>query len=160
VSPLQEQTQETPSLRQQYADWPQKADTRAQPWDLDKLGVSQTERVLEAGKANTVSPIVIRHSYPILASGSAGSVVTELASRLNLLGYTTDVSRGENHYGVLTHDVMSAVEQFRQEFNVREDPTPFGGNTEQSRAKAAAIVGPFTWEAVLRASQRALEASR
>lgn len=149
--------QEAPAqtLRQQFADWPQKGDERPQPWDLDALKVPKAERELEPGKPNTVSPVVIRHSYPILASGSQGSAVSELATRLHLLGYETDLARGENPFSVLTHDVLSAVDKFREDHGVEEDPTPYGGNTAQSRARAAHTVGPFTWEAILRASERA-----
>lgn len=144
------------SIRAQYVDWPQKGDQRAQPWDLVAAGIPQHEQGLAEGAPDTISPIVIRHSYPILASGSAGSVVNELATRLHVLGYATDISRGENAYGVLTNDVMGSVEKFREDYGVREDPTPFGGDTQSGRAKANGIVGPYTWEALVRASDRVL----
>jgi hypothetical protein len=141
---------------QQYADWPQKEDTRPQPWDLDTIGVPKHQRELDAGAPNTVSPVVIRHSYPILTSGSAGAVVNELASRLHLLGYVTDISKGENPFAIVTDKIMSAVESFREDYGVKEDPTPYGGNTQSARDRAALTIGPFTWEALLRASERVL----
>lgn len=149
--------QATPTLRSQYADWPQPADTRAQPWDLDAIGIPKHERELAPGAPDTISPIVIRHSYPILASGSAGAVVNELASRLHLLGFDTDISKGENAFGVVTDKVMAAVEAFREAYGVKEDPTPYGGNTESTRTRAALTIGPFTWEALIRASDRVLQ---
>ncbi len=146
------------TLRQQYADWPQKGETRPQPWDLDAVGIPKHERELDPGAPDTISPVVLRHSYPILASGSAGAVVNELAARLSLLGYPTDISKGENPFGIVTPEVMAAVEKFREDYGVKEDPTPYGGNTESTRTRAALTVGPYTWEAVLRASERALQA--
>jgi peptidoglycan hydrolase-like protein with peptidoglycan-binding domain len=150
------ETIQTP--RQRYADWPQKGDQRPQPWDLDAVGIPPSERNLPAGAPNTISPVVIRHSYPILASGSAGAVVNDLAGRLALLGYPTDISQGQNPFGVLSDQVMSAVERFREDYGVQEDPTPFGGNTEKARQRATGIVGPYTWEALVRASDRAAAA--
>ena len=114
------------------------------------------QRELDAGAPNTVSPVVIRHSYPILTSGSAGAVVNELASRLHLLGYVTDISKGENPFAIVTDKIMSAVESFREDYGVKEDPTPYGGNTQSARDRAALTIGPFTWEALLRASERVL----
>jgi peptidoglycan hydrolase-like protein with peptidoglycan-binding domain len=144
--------------RQRYVDWPQKGDTRPQPWDLDAVGIAPHERDLPPGAPDTISPVLIRHSYPILASGSAGAAVNDLASRLALLGYQTDISRGENPFGVLTDKVLAAVERFREDYGVQEDPTPFGGDTDRSRRRAAAIVGPYTWEALIRVSDRAAQA--
>lgn len=149
-----------PSLRAQYADWPQKNDTRAQPWDLDALGVPPSDRdaVRDSPLPNTISPIVIGHRMPILSSGSGMGdswAVNELARRLHVLGYQTSSSAGRNPWGVLDDSIMTAVEQFRQDHGVEEDPTGWGGNTHASREKAAAHVGPWTWEALIRASDRA-----
>lgn len=144
--------------RQRYADWPQKGDQRPQPWDLDAVGIPEHERRLDPGAPDTVSPVVIRHSYPILSSGSAGAVVNDLAARLALLGYQTDISQGANPFGVVTESVMNAVERFRDGYGVQEDPTAFGGNTENGRRRASAMIGPYTWEALVRASDRAAQA--
>jgi hypothetical protein len=157
IDQAQEQAALTP--RQQYADWPQKGDQRAQPWDLDAVGIARSDRELAPGAPDTVSPVVIRHSYPILTSGSGGAAVAELASRLHLLGYVTDLARGENPFATVTSDVLSAVEKFREDYGVQEDPTPYGGNTDRSRSRAANTIGPFTWEGVIRASDRLLQAA-
>lgn len=146
-----------PTLRQQYADWPRKGDQRPQPWDLEELGIPASERELPPGAPNTVSPMLIRHSYPILASGSAGAVVNDLAARLAVLGYHTDISQGTNPFGIVTDSVMAAVEQFRDDYGVKEDPTPYGGNTQASRERAAQTIGPWTWEGIIRASDRLLQ---
>jgi hypothetical protein len=149
-----------PNLKQTYADWPKKGDERAQPWDHAALGISksQLDDLHEAGGPNTVSPIVLGHSMPILSSGSGGDqsyAVLELARRLKVLGIDTDVSQGKNPYGTLTQSVMSGIERFREEYGVEEDPTGFGGNTSAGRARANAHVGPWTWEALIRASDAA-----
>lgn len=154
-----ESTAAAPSLRQQYADWPQKEDPRPQPWDLDAVGIPKADRELAPGAPDTVSPVLIRHSYPVLASGSGGAAVHELAARLAVLGYQTDISQGENPFGVVNDSIMNAVERFRDDHHVQEDPTPYGGDTPKTRTRAALTIGPFTWEAILRASERALQAS-
>jgi hypothetical protein len=156
---IDQEQEQTLTPRQRYADWPQKSDQRAQPWDLDAVGISKADRDLAPGAPDTVSPVVIRHSYPILTSGSGGAAVAELASRLHLLGYPTDMARGENPFATVTSDVLSAVEKFREDHNVQEDPTPYGGNTDRSRGRAANTIGPYTWEAVIRASDRLLQAA-
>lgn len=144
-----------PSLRRQYADWPQKDDQRPQPWDLDTLGIPKADRDLEPGSPNTIAPIVIRHRCPTLGSGAAGPMVADLAVRLHALGYATSIARGENPYAVLDHSVLTAVETFRREYGVEEDPTPYGGRSNQAVAEAASYVGPYTWEALIRVSDRA-----
>lgn len=156
AAPISPSTSTAGSIRAQFADWPQPGDTRPQPWDLDAAGVPEEDRKLAPGARDTASPVVIRHSYPIVSLGSQGSVVSDLAGRLHLLGYESDITRGENKFSSLTESVMGAVDKFREDYNVQEDPTPFGGNTAKARERAAAIVGPYTWEAILRASEREL----
>ncbi len=143
-----------PSLRRQYADWPQRDDARAQPWDLDALGIAKADRELDPGAPNTVSPVVIRHRCPALGSGEAGPLVADLAARLQVLGYETSVARGDNPYAVLDHSVMAAVEAFRRDYGVEEDPTPYGGRNGKAEREAASYVGPYTWEALIRVSDR------
>jgi peptidoglycan hydrolase-like protein with peptidoglycan-binding domain len=144
------------TVRQQFADWPVKGDERPQPWDLDACKIPKADRELEDGAPDTISPVAIRHSYPILSTGSTGSPVTDLATRLKVLGYPTDISRGENPFGILTDSVMQAVEQFREDYNVQEDPTPYGSGPK-ARERAASVVGPYTWEGLIRASDRELQ---
>jgi hypothetical protein len=147
-----------PTKREAFSTWPRKGDLRPQPWDLDALEISPEMAKLAPGARDTVSPVVIHHSYPILSLGSQGSTVADLAGRLHLLGYDTDITRGENMFNTLTESVMGAVDQFREDYNVQEDPTPYGGRTAKAAERAAAIVGPYTWEAILRASERELAA--
>lgn len=145
-----------------YADWPQSNDDRAQPWDAAKNGTSREDRdklLDNPGSPNTVSPIVITHSMPILTAGSGGDqswAVRELARRLHVLGYQTDVGTTNNPFATVTSSVLGAVEHFREEHNVEEDPTAFGGNTSAGRERARSHIGPWTWEAVIRASERKL----
>lgn len=145
-----------------YADWPQKGDDRAQPWDDRDNGTTREDRdelLDNPGAPNTVSPIVVGHSMPILTAGAGGEqawAVRELARRLQVLGYQTDVGTTNNPFATVTSSVMGAVEHFREEHNVEEDPTAFGGNTAAARSRAATHVGPWTWEALIRASERKL----
>jgi peptidoglycan hydrolase-like protein with peptidoglycan-binding domain len=148
-------TAEQPSLRQRYRDWPQKGDEdRAQPWDLDALNVPKSDRELDDGARDTVSPVVIRHAYPVLASGAASPAVAELGRRLADLGYDNSVSEGANPFNVVDDSVLSAVDRFRSDYGVQEDPTPYGGTNTAAQLRAALHIGPYTWEAVLRASDR------
>jgi hypothetical protein len=142
------------SLRQRYTDWPTKGDTRDQPWDLEALGVSKADRELEPGARDTVSPVVIRHGYPVLASGAASPAVAELGRRLGELGYPNSVTDGSNPFNVVDDSLLSAVDRFRDDYGVQEDPTPYGGTNTAAQLKAALHIGPYTWEAVLRASDR------
>lgn len=150
------------SVKSAYADWPQPGDEREQPWDHQKAGVTREQLDAlheEPGSPNTVSPIVIGHSMPVLSSGSGGDqswAVGELARRLNVLGIKTSVGTAQNPFSILDQSVMAGVERFREEHNVAEDPTAFGGNTAAGRARAGAHVGPWTWEAIIRASERKL----
>jgi hypothetical protein len=145
-----------------YEDWPQEGGgDLPQPWDHRALGLHNAVRDHEEnerpGAPNTVSPIVIGHGRPILSSGSADPSVHELGRILGDLGFSNSVSDGQNPYGSVDNSVMAAVMQFRDAYGVEEDPTGWGGNTPDGRARAAAHIGPWTWEAVLRAGRRADE---
>jgi peptidoglycan hydrolase-like protein with peptidoglycan-binding domain len=142
-----------------YKDWPHKGDESPQPWDLRGQGVplENISAQVEAGPVpNVVTPVRVRHSHAILAVGAQGPEVGELARRLHVLGYATSIGTGTNPYSVLTDDVLGAVDRFREDFGVLEDPSGFGGAGAKAKAKAAAHVGPWTWEAVIRASERVL----
>lgn len=137
-APTAELEREEPSGRDGFDSWPRKGgDADRQPWAAEEDRRPQ-----------------VAHSKPILTSGSAGPEVLELAQRLDVLGYETTISKGENPMAVLDPSVSSAVAQFRQDYGVREDPEPFGGATEEGQRAAANHVGPWTWEAVIRASER------
>lgn len=135
-------------------DDPQHGSDKPQPWDLNALGLSQAAAELEPGAPNTVAPVVIEHSYPILVSGSSDPSVQELGRRLAKLGYANSVSRGENPFGVVDETIMAAVHGFRQTYNVQEDPSGFGGDIPYGRQRAESHIGPWTWEAIVRASDR------
>lgn len=146
--------------RQAYADWPQPNDQRAQPWENEGVSREDRDKLLDnPGTPDTASAIVIGHSMPILSSGSGGeqaSFVRELGRRLNILGYTTSIGTNVNPWANCDESVMGAVERFREEHNVQEDPTAWGGNTAAGRQRADAHIGPWTWEAIIRASDRKL----
>lgn len=82
---------------------------------------------------------------PILASGSAGASVTRLCQQLAKAGFETPVSRGENPLAVLGAGELTAVQAFRRERGVSEDPSAFSGGAVQ----AERCVGPWTWTALL-----------
>jgi peptidoglycan hydrolase-like protein with peptidoglycan-binding domain len=141
-----------------FADWPKEGgmDT-PQPWDHSALGLGRESQDLSLagqGQANTVAPVVVDHGRPILTSGSADQAVHELGRILGVLGFDNSVARGENPYGAVDPSVMAAVHAFRAAFDVLEDPTAFGGNTPAGRALAAEHIGPWTWEAILRAGEQ------
>jgi hypothetical protein len=49
---------------------------------------------------------------------------------------------------------MAAVHSFRDAYGVQEDPSGWGGDTPDGRNRAAAHIGPWTWEAILRVGKR------
>lgn len=151
-----------------------------QPWDLQAQGITVAtpapadpagpapattvlqggkETELAAGAPNTVAPIVVDHGRPILTSGSIdvgpgpaiAGAVTELGQLLGLLGYPNSVTRGTNPFGVVDDSILGAVEKFRDDYDVREDPSSWSRN---GRANAESHIGPWTWEGILRAAER------
>lgn len=84
---------------------------------------------------------------PIITSGTAGPGVVELCRRLAELGHETDVSRGLNPFAIYGPAEHAAVESFRADAEVEEDPEAFGG-----REEARAHVGPATWAALIEAT--------
>jgi peptidoglycan hydrolase-like protein with peptidoglycan-binding domain len=146
--------------RDRYADWPVKGggDTDTpQPWDLKGQGISAADQAeLGDGDPDTVSPIVPRAGLELLTYGSQGPAVRDLAVRLGELGYSNSISRGsvDNAFNVYDESVASAVEAFRRDYDVAEDPSQFG---RDPRASAISHVGPWTTEAILRASDRERE---
>jgi hypothetical protein len=125
-----------------------------QPWDHKELGIDPAAiQNLDPGAPNTVTPVV-SHSYPILTSGSAHPVVHELGRKLAELGYANSVSRGTNPFGAVDETILAAVDQFRSRHGIEEDPSGFGGATPAGRRNAAAHIGPWTIEGILRAHER------
>lgn len=162
-------------------DWPKRGGLGGpQPWDLRAQGITvaieaegdpskppkvvvldsdRDEIELAPGAADVVSPIVPVHGRPWLAPGSidvgpgpaAAGAVAELGQLLALLGYESSVSRGVNHLGVFDDSLAAAVERFCADYDVAEDPSQFQRN---GQALAQTHVGPWVWEAVLRAAER------
>lgn len=152
---LDELTGEFSSADKQFADWPTRGYDGPQPYDLKALGLEQAARDLlddgEPGAANTVAPIVVRPGLPMLVEGSQGDAVRVLADCLRTLGYPTTISRGENPYNILDGSVTEAVASFRRDYGVQEDASAF---SRDPRNNAISHVGPWTQEALLRASER------
>jgi peptidoglycan hydrolase-like protein with peptidoglycan-binding domain len=150
-----------PSVKDRYADWPQKGgNDQPQPWDLKALGIPQPgvdRGPLEPDEPNP-APVVPRAGLPLISSGSQGPEVRDLAVRLGELGYANSISRGsvDNPYAVYDDSVAGAVEGFRRDYDVEEDPSAF---IRDSRANALSHVGPWTQEAIIRASDREREAT-
>lgn len=145
---------------ERYADWPERGGSELpQPWDHKAMGLQNAVRDLmddqPAGAPNTVSPIVIDHGRPLLTFGSSDPSVQELGRILGALGFANSVSRGTNPFGSVDDTVMGAVHAFRDAYDVQEDPSGFGGNTPAGRERAEAHIGPWTWEAILRAGENA-----
>ena len=161
---------ERPESLPDYAgEWPKQGGVDGpQPWDLRaqglKVGTDDSGSTtvidphsghvveLDAGGTDTISPIVPAHGRPPLSSGSAGSAVLELGALLADIGYPNSVSKGLNPYGIFDESIAGAVERFRYDFDVKEDPSQF---TRDKDANAASHVLAYTWEAILRAAKRA-----
>jgi hypothetical protein len=144
------------TAREKFADWPQKGYDGPQPWDHKANGVDAGE--LEPGERDRVSAVDPRPGLAIIASGSAGEPVRELGQRLADLGYDNSVVHGDNPFSVADDSVIGAVERFRSDYGVEEAPSEaLGGDTEEGRRRRAAHVGPYTQEAIVRASDRARE---
>jgi len=162
------ETTTTDEQRSPYADWPKKGGIDApQPWDLrgqgydvgrdDETGaVTLTHREsgkitrVEPGDPDPVKPIIVGHDRPNLAPGSQGGEVHELAQLLAELGYPNKISRGENPLNLYDESVEAAVQQFREDYDIAEDPASYRGRQAQANVTA----GPYTWEAAFRAVGR------
>lgn len=142
------------TARERYSSWPKKGGFDGpQPWQLRELGVNPAD--LEQGAPDTLSPVDTDHGRPILVSGSAGPEVLDLSQRLAALGYDSSTTRGENPFLHVDQSVLAAVEQFRRDYDVQEDPEAFGGDNPEGRRLAQAHIGPLTWAALIRASDKA-----
>lgn len=141
------------SVRSQYRDWPfGPDDDRPQPWEHRALNVDPN--AVGPGEHDDASPVPIEHNYPTLSAGSHGPAVLELGQLLGDLGYGNSVSEGNNPFNVLDDGLLRAVQQFRRDHGVVEDPTAFGGDNDDGRRAAGNHVGPYTWEALQRVTER------
>jgi hypothetical protein len=154
-------------------EWPQLGGfgDAPQPWDLRAQGlrvstdaegrttiVGEGGQVTElpAGAPNTVSPIVVAHGRPTISMLSTGDPVRELAELLALLGYETSISRGTNALAVFDESVAAAVDSFKRDYDVEEDPSGFPRDSKDSVQR---FVSSWTWEGLLRAARRARESA-
>jgi len=110
-------------------EWPFKGFNGAQPWQA-------------------VNPPEITHSERMITSGTAGPEVVRLAGLLEALGYPTSISQGGNPHAIYDAEVASAVRSFCAEYGVQEDPKIVAAMT-------ADVVGPWLWEALIRAAHKA-----
>jgi peptidoglycan hydrolase-like protein with peptidoglycan-binding domain len=80
----------------------------------------------------------------MLSAGMAGPEVVELAAYLGALGYGTSISSGQNPHAIYDEGVAGAVRSFCTDYGVEEDPAV-------RRARTDDTVGPWVWEALVRA---------
>ncbi|MEA2664885.1 MAG: hypothetical protein QOI11_1829 [Candidatus Eremiobacteraeota bacterium] len=115
--------------------WPAKGYEGDQPWQADEPDVTP------------------RAGLPILSSGSVDPQTPDIFRKLAELDekYQTPISRGETAHGVVGAEEMAAVRAFRRDYNVLEDPSPFGGDNPTGREVADNHIGPWTLEALFRA---------
>jgi hypothetical protein len=144
------------AARDTYRDWPTKDFDGPQPWDLQELGLPRPGHdapPLEPGARDTITPIVVPAGTPMLAPGTQGEDVRQVAVRLGELGYENTISRGnpDNAFYVFDDSVSAAVDSFRRDYNVREDPSSFLRDRDQ---QASTIAGPWTVYAIVRASDK------
>jgi hypothetical protein len=129
-----------------FADWPAQGGIgQPQPWDLAELG-------LDPRDDDARTPVEPRAGLPLLTYGSQGAEVRQLGQGLAELGYPNSVSEGTNPYGLYDESVHRAVESFRRDYDVAEDPSAF---IRDGKTQATTHAGPWTQEAVLRACARA-----
>jgi hypothetical protein len=115
------------------ADWPARGYTGPQPWEAD-------------------NPPALTQNKLMLSSGSSGEAVVELAALLAHLGYGTSISAGQNPHAIYDAGVSDAVRAFCADYGVAEDPQVLS-------ARTADTVGPWLWEAIVRAAHKQIAAN-
>jgi hypothetical protein len=111
-------------------EWPHAGYTGPQPWEAE-------------------NPPALTQNHLMVSSGSAGEVVVELAALLAHLGYGTTISAGQNPHAIYDTGVSDAVRSFCADYGVTEDPQVRSARTEDT-------VGPWIWEALVRAVHKQL----
>lgn len=114
-----------PVVNEMPDEWPCKGYNGPQPWQVS-------------------NPPELSHDRGLISSGSAGELVVELGAMLCALGYTNEIGEGKNPHAIFGKSELDALEQFRKEFGVVEDPAI-------TRATMPSTVGPWTWETLFRA---------
>jgi len=149
-------------LRAVFADWPVEGGKLegvpddedgkpVHPWNLRDLGLpvpGVTRDFLPPGP-NLLAPIVVSHSHGTLIPGTAGTEVEALGSLLGRVGYPNSISRGVNHAFAFDESLLAAVQSFRRDYHVQEDPSGFPPDH-----RPEIYVGPWTWEAIERVAAR------
>jgi peptidoglycan hydrolase-like protein with peptidoglycan-binding domain len=105
------------------AEWPHAGYTGPQPWEAE-------------------NPPALTQNHLMVSGGSAGAEVVELAAYLGALGYQTGI--GDNPHAVYDSRLAGAVAQFSADYGCQEDPAVLRARTEDT-------VGPWLWEALVRA---------
>lgn len=101
-------------------------------------------------------PGAVTHNKPLMAQGTAGADVAELARRLGVLGYTANsIAKGTNHANVLDDSVWNDVVQFQRDHGVYENEASFSGGSVPAQDMVGRHVGPYTWQALIELSDRA-----
>jgi peptidoglycan hydrolase-like protein with peptidoglycan-binding domain len=106
-------------------EWPCAGYTGPQPWEAD-------------------NPPALTQNHIMLSAGAAGPEVVELAALLAHLGYGTSISAGQNPHAIYDTGVSDAVRAFCADYGVSEDPQVLAARTPDT-------VGPWLWEALVRA---------
>jgi peptidoglycan hydrolase-like protein with peptidoglycan-binding domain len=111
-------------------EWPVKGYNGPQPWEAE-------------------NPPELTQNHLMVSSGSAGDEVVELAALLAHLGYGTSISSGQNPHAIYDSGISEAVKAFCQDYGVAEDPAVLRARTDDT-------VGPWLWEALVRAVHKKL----
>jgi peptidoglycan hydrolase-like protein with peptidoglycan-binding domain len=100
-----------------------------------------------------VNPPMLTQNHLMLSAGMSGEEVVELAGLLAYLGYGTSISAGQNPHAIYDTGVSAAVRAFCQDYGVEEDPKVRAARTDDT-------VGPWLWEALVRAVHKKVNAER
>lgn len=122
----------TPEPKVMAAEWPCPGYSGPQPWEAE-------------------NPPALTQNHLMVSSGSAGPEVVAIAALLAHLGYGTSISAGENPHAIYDTGVSEAVRKFCVDYGVAEDPQVRAARTDDT-------VGPWLWEALVRAVHKKLAA--
>lgn len=129
--------------------WPVKGYDGPPPWEL-AAEHADPEKVGGEYPEPYTGPGAVTHSKPLLAEGTAGADVLELARRLAKLGYRENtISQGRNPGDVLDSSVMRSLNQFQNDYGIAENEDSFNGGSVPGRELVNRHVGPYTWQALI-----------
>lgn len=118
-----------PAARVMDPAWPFKGYAGPQPWEAE-------------------NPPTLTQNHLMLSPGASGAEVVELAALLGRLGYGSSITAGQNPHAIYDDSLVRAVQALEREYGVSEDPAVI-------RARTAETVGPWLWEAIVRAAHKA-----